>query len=143
MAQTGTTVLSASTTSVGDGGSDTFTATVGASDNSTAGVTGAVEFLDGTTAIPGCAAQATTVTGAGHRRLTGRWYGDLQHQFAAAGQRQHHGRFHSDQQLVLHVDLSCSRGHGGADRSHDRAVGRLAQRCLWGFGHLHRYRWRE
>ena len=64
--QTGTnTGLSASSNSIAFGASDTFTATVGATDDSTAGVTGAVEFLDGTTAITGCTAQATTVTGSG------------------------------------------------------------------------------
>ena len=64
--QTGTsTSLSASSNSIAYGASDTFTATVGATDNSTTGVAGSVEFLDGTTAITGCTAQATTVTGAG------------------------------------------------------------------------------
>ena len=64
--QTGTsTSLSASSNSIAYGASDTFTATVGTTDNSTTGVAGSVEFLDGTTAITGCTAQATTVTGAG------------------------------------------------------------------------------
>ena len=64
--QTGTTTaLVAGSNSIAYGASDTFTATVGASDNSAAGVTGAVEFLNGSSAITGCTAQATTVTGSG------------------------------------------------------------------------------
>jgi len=62
---TTSTALAASSNSIASGASDTFTATVGAADDSTTGVTGSVEFFDGTTAITGCTAQATTVTGSG------------------------------------------------------------------------------
>ncbi|MGA2530747.1 MAG: Ig-like domain repeat protein [Acidimicrobiales bacterium] len=60
-----TTALSASSSTLSDGASDIFTATVSAADNSASGVTGSVEFLDGSIPIASCTAQATTVSGAG------------------------------------------------------------------------------
>ncbi len=62
----GTPTLSASSTSIADGASDTLTATVTYADNSLTGVAGTFKFMIGATLITGCPNPvASTVTGAG------------------------------------------------------------------------------